>query len=41
MNAWGLPGAEGPEQIGLSPARLERLARIIRQDVEARGQRYR
>ena len=34
MSAWGLPRAEGPEQIGLSPARLERLAEIIRQDVE-------
>src|SRR5579863_4931182 len=34
MSAWGLPRAEGPEEIGLSSARLERLAAVIRQDVE-------
>ncbi len=34
MSASGLPRAEGPEQVGLSSARLERLAAIIRQDVE-------
>ena len=34
MSAWGLPRAEGPEQIGLSSARLERAAAIIREDVE-------
>src|SRR6267378_2974957 len=34
MSAAGLPRAESPEQIGLSSARLERAAQIIRQDVE-------
>src|SRR5271170_8121641 len=34
MSAAGLPRAERPEEIGLSSARLERLAAIIRQDVE-------
>jgi CubicO group peptidase (beta-lactamase class C family) len=34
MSVWGLPSAEGPEQIGLSSARLERLAAVIRGDVE-------
>src|SRR5712691_5290258 len=32
----GLPRAEGPEQIGLSSARLERLGAVIREDVERR-----
>ena len=36
MSAWGLPRAESPEQLGLSSARLERAAAIIRQDVERR-----
>src|SRR6266436_9353307 len=36
MTAWGLPRAEGPEQIGLSSARLERLGAVIREDVERR-----
>jgi len=30
----GLPRAEGPEQIGLSSARLERLGAVIQEDVE-------
>jgi CubicO group peptidase (beta-lactamase class C family) len=34
MTVWGLPRAEGPEQIGLSSARLERLGAVIREDVE-------
>ena len=34
MTALGLPRAEGPEQIGLSSARLERLAGVVRADVE-------
>src|SRR5438067_5963532 len=34
MTAWGLPRAEGPEQVGLSSARLERAATVIREDVE-------
>ncbi|HEY8872913.1 MAG TPA: hypothetical protein VIM52_07775 [Stellaceae bacterium] len=34
MSAWGLPRAESPEQIGLSSARLERAAQVIREDVE-------
>jgi CubicO group peptidase (beta-lactamase class C family) len=34
MTELGLPRAECPEQVGLSSARLERLARVIRQDVE-------
>jgi len=34
MSAWGLPKSEGPEEIGLSSARLERLAGVIRQEVE-------
>src|SRR3984893_250927 len=34
MTGFGLPWAEGPEQIGLSSARLERLAAVIRADVE-------
>src|SRR5882762_4363128 len=34
MTALGLPRAEGPEQIGLSSARLERLSGVVRQDVE-------
>src|SRR5437762_14285331 len=36
MNFSGLPRAEGPEQVGLSSARLERLAAVIRGDVERR-----
>src|SRR5947207_15164086 len=36
MTASGLPRAESPEQIGLSSARLERLAAVIRGDVERR-----
>ena len=36
MNFSGLPRAEGPEQVGLSSARLERLAGVIRADVERR-----
>src|ERR1700732_2279509 len=34
MTGFGLPWAEGPEQIGLSSARLERLSAVIRADVE-------
>jgi CubicO group peptidase (beta-lactamase class C family) len=34
MSGLGLPRAESPEQIGLSSARLERLAGVIRADVE-------
>src|SRR5947207_14273991 len=34
MTASGLPRAESPEQIGLSSARLERLAAVVRGDVE-------
>ena len=34
MTLLGLPNAESPEQVGLSSARLERLASVIRQDVE-------
>src|SRR4051812_721881 len=34
MSELGLPRAECPEQVGLSSARLERLAAVIRQDVE-------
>src|SRR5438552_2220704 len=34
MSEWGLPRAECPEQVGLSSARLERLAAVIHQDVE-------
>ncbi len=34
MSASGMPKAESPEQIGLSSARLEQAARVIRQDVE-------
>src|SRR5713226_9079415 len=34
MTASGLPRAECPEQVGLSSARLERLASVIQQDVE-------
>jgi CubicO group peptidase (beta-lactamase class C family) len=34
MTGLGLPRAEGPEQVGLSSARLERLADVIRGDVE-------
>ena len=34
MTELGLPRAECPEQVGLSSARLERLAAVIRQDVE-------
>src|SRR5216683_2425953 len=30
----GLPRAEGPEQVGLSSARLERLGAVIQEDVE-------
>src|SRR5436305_2563333 len=33
MPSVGLPRAESPEQVGLSPARLERLAAVIRGDV--------
>ena len=36
MSASGLPRAECPEQVGLSSARLERAAQVIRQDVERR-----
>ncbi len=36
MTDWGLPRAEGPEQVGLSSARLERLGTVIREDVERR-----
>src|SRR6266851_5727727 len=36
MTAWGLPRAEGPEQVGLWSARLERLGAVIREDVERR-----
>src|SRR5437763_10562517 len=36
MNFSGLPRAEGPEQVGLSAGRLERLAGLIRADVERR-----
>src|SRR3954451_21048180 len=32
----GLPRAEAPEQVGFSSARLERLADVVRQDVERR-----
>src|SRR5437763_5389746 len=34
MNFSGLPRAESPEQVGLSAARLDRLAGVIRADVE-------
>src|ERR1043166_5529083 len=34
MSAWGLPRAGNPEQVGLSSARLERAAQVIRADVE-------
>src|SRR5437763_17193221 len=34
MTELGLPRAECPEQVGLSSARLERLAAVLRQDVE-------
>jgi CubicO group peptidase (beta-lactamase class C family) len=34
MNGLGLPRAEAPEQVGFSSARLERLASVIRRDVE-------
>ena len=34
MTGLGLPRAESPEQVGLSSARLERLAGVIRGDVE-------
>ncbi len=34
MSGWGLPRAKRPEEIGLSPARLDRLAGVIRRDVE-------
>jgi CubicO group peptidase (beta-lactamase class C family) len=33
MSGWGLPWAESPEQVGLSSARLERLAGVIRADI--------
>ena len=33
MSEFGLPRAESPEQVGLSSARLERLAAVIRGDV--------
>ncbi|MBV9965148.1 MAG: beta-lactamase family protein [Alphaproteobacteria bacterium] len=36
MSEFGLPRAESPEQVGLSSARLERLAGVIRADVERR-----
>jgi CubicO group peptidase (beta-lactamase class C family) len=36
MAKLGLPRAECPEQVGLSSARLERAAAVIRQDVERR-----
>ena len=36
MSEFGLPRAESPEQVGLSSARLERLAAVIRGDVERR-----
>jgi len=34
MSEWGLPRAESPEQVGLSAKRLERLAGVVRTDVE-------
>src|SRR5438034_11099758 len=36
MISLGLPRAECPEQVGLSSARLERLAAVIRRDVETK-----
>lgn len=36
MTELGLPRAEAPEQVGFSSARLERLASVVRQDVERR-----
>src|SRR5256714_4287093 len=36
MSEFGLPRAESPEQVGLSSARLERLAGVIRADVARR-----
>src|SRR5260370_5385957 len=36
MTGSALPRAECPEQLGLSTARLERAAQVIRQDVERR-----
>src|SRR5438105_13416321 len=36
MTGSGLPRAESPEQVGLSSARLERLAGVIRADVARR-----
>jgi len=36
MHEWGLPRAESPERVGLSSARLEQAARVIRGDVERR-----
>src|SRR5437899_867161 len=36
MTALGLPRAESPEQVGLSSARLERLAAVIHADVARR-----
>src|SRR5438270_2727121 len=37
MTGLRLPWAESPEQVGLSSARLERLAGVIRADVERKG----
>ena len=34
MNETGLPKAADPEQLGLSPARLERITAVLRRDVE-------
>ena len=34
MTDWGLPRSESPEQVGLSSARLERAAAVLREDVE-------
>src|SRR4051812_27902853 len=36
MTDVGLKRAEAPEQVGFSSARLERLASVVRQDVERR-----
>ena len=34
MTGFGLPWAEAPEQVGLSSVRLQRLADVVRGDVE-------
>src|SRR5579883_672450 len=36
MSGLGLPMADRPEEIGLSPERLERIRRVLRRDVERR-----